>query len=735
MKNITIFTLFLFSGLTLFAQGGRLAKANELYEKLAYAEAIPYFESVCNTELDSPELREKLAYCYLSTNMLLKAESTYKSLVTQKPSADNHYWFAYTLMSLDKYSEAQGHMAQFAAMNPTDSRAVLWEKQQNFLTQIKSEPAYFEWKEVGINTDHAEFGVYPYPLKNTAVIVSSRKKSGFGDLRWAGNNDFYLELFAVGIAEDGSLSVPSQLENPLNSKKHEGPLCFTADGKKVFFTSNNRSEQNKQGKDGIQHLKIYIADVVRSEWQNVKEFAYNSADYACGHPTLSPDGKTLYFTSDMPGGFGGADIYSCQINAKGEFEKPVNLGANVNTSGQEMFPWIGTDELLYFSSNGRPGLGGLDLFAAPRDGKMAAKNLGLSINSINDDFAVTFLADGKSGYIASNKKGTDDIYAIKKIRDIRFSALVKGIVQDQNTQAVLSFATVTVKDLNGNIVAVTQADANGNYQFEVPPGANYIVSAKLDKYEGAVSQIQVPNEASVIDQNLGLAKSIDYGIRLLVTDVATKSAIAGVGVIITDLKTKSVLINENTQTSGDVSKQLKGYQIGDELSLKIELTAPGYLKKVVEYKGRIEQTGIVQLHEKLNVELQPVALGGDLAKMLKIKPIYFDLGKFNIRKDAAIELDKIVKVMNENPTMVIELGSHTDCRSSVQFNQTLSGNRAKASAEYIQKRITNPSRISGKGYGESRLLNDCGCEGTVKSTCSEEQHQLNRRTEFIIIKM
>jgi outer membrane protein OmpA-like peptidoglycan-associated protein len=474
---------------------------------------------------------------------------------------------------------------------------------------------------------------------------------------------------------------------------------------------------------------------VRSEWLNVQEFTYNSADYACGHPTLSPDGKTLYFTSDMPGGFGGADIYACQINAKGEFEKPVNLGANVNTSGQEMFPWIGADELLYFSSNGRPGLGGLDLFAAPRDGKMAAKNLGLSINSINDDFAVTFLADGKSGYIASNKKGSDDIYAIKKLQDIRFNALIKGTVIDQNNQTILPFASVTVKDQNGNIVTETKADANGNYQFEVAPGANYTVSAKLDKYEGATSQLTVPNEATTVQQNLGLAKQDNYAIRLLVTNATTKSAISGVAVVINDIKKASTLINESTTVSGDVKKTLKGYQVGDEINLKIELTAPGYLKKTVEYKGKIDQAGVIQLHEKLNIELQPVALGADLAKMLSIKPIYFDLGQFNIRKDAAIELDKIVKVMNENPTMVIELGSHTDCRSSVQFNQTLSSNRAKASAEYIQKRISNPSRISGKGYGESRLLNDCGCEGTVKSTCTEAQHQLNRRTEFIIIKM
>ncbi|MFM7007282.1 MAG: carboxypeptidase regulatory-like domain-containing protein [Flavobacteriales bacterium] len=734
MKNFILFTFVFVSAVQLFAQSGRLEKGNDLFSKLAYAEAIPYYESVSNTELDSPEMRAKLAYCYLSTNQLLKAEQEYKNVVAKSPTADNHYWLAYTLMSLNKHTEAQAHMAQFAAQKPTDTRAQLWEKQQNFLSLIQNEPAYFELKEVDINTDHAEFGVYPYPFKNSAILISSRKKSGFGDVRWAGNNDYYLELFFVQTGDNGYLSEPIHLEKPLNSGKHEGPLCFSADGKTVYFTSNNRAKDNK-GKDGIQHLKIYIADVVRSEWQNIREFTYNSSDYACGHPTLSTDGKTLYFTSDMPGGFGGADIYACQMNANGGFEKPVNLGANINTNGNEMFPWIGQDELLYFSSNGRPGMGGLDLFAAPRDGKMAAKNLGLSINSVSDDFAVTFLSDGKMGYVASNRKGTDDIYSVKKIKDIRFNALIKGTVIDQNTGAVLAFATLTIKDEKGNIVATTQADANGNYQFEVAPGANYTVSAKLDKYDGKIADISVPKDASTLEQNLGLVKQIDYGIRLLVSDATTKKPVAGAAVMITDLKNQTKLINTTTPPSGDVSQQLKNYKKGDQLSLKIELTAPGYLKKTVEFKGTIDQAGLIQLHEKLNVELQAVNIGGDLAKTLGIKPIYFDLGKFNIRKDAALELDKIVKVMNENPTMVIELGSHTDCRSSVQFNETLSSNRAKASAEYIQKRISNPSRIYGKGYGESRLLNDCGCEGAVKSSCTEEQHQLNRRTEFIIIKM
>ena len=181
--------------------------------------------------------------------------------------------------------------------------------------------------------------------------------------------------------------------------------------------------------------------------------------------------------------------------------------------------------------------------------------------------------------------------------------------------------------------------------------------------------------------------------------------------------------------------ELSKNKVNDQLNYTITLSKTGYLTKSLDFNYKIEKAGLINLNEKLDVSLGKVEIGVDLSSLINIKPIYFDLGKYVIRKDAAIELDKIVKVMNEYPSMQIELGSHTDCRSSIASNLKLSDNRAKASADYIKKRISNPQRIYGKGYGESKLKVDCPCEGTVKSNCSEEEHQKNRRTEFIIIKM
>jgi outer membrane protein OmpA-like peptidoglycan-associated protein len=204
---------------------------------------------------------------------------------------------------------------------------------------------------------------------------------------------------------------------------------------------------------------------------------------------------------------------------------------------------------------------------------------------------------------------------------------------------------------------------------------------------------------------------------------------------ITETATKQSVLTAVTQESGDVRSGLKENKIGDKLSYTVVLSKEGYLEKTINFAYTITSPGQINIHEILDVSMTKLDVGQDLATMIEIKPILFDLNKFNIRKDAALELEKIIKVMNQYPTMVIELGSHTDCRGSIASNTTLSDKRAKASAEYIKARITNPERIYGKGYGESKLKVDCPCEGTVKSTCSEDEHQKNRRTEFIIIRM
>jgi len=459
-----------------------------------------------------------------------------------------------------------------------------------------------------------------------------------------------------------------------------------------------RGNQKKDQK-GIQNLQLFRATVDSlGNWNDEEVLPFNSKEYSVGHPTISADGKTLYFVSDMPGGFGGADLYKAAINGDGTFGKAENLGTEFNTEGQEMFPWINGIGELFFASNGHIGLGGLDVFVMTINKNGAfdkLQNVGKPVNSQHDDFAFTMNKDNITGYFSSNRtdgKGDDDIYSYLLTKPFQKQLIVEGIVKDETTGAILSLATVKLINALGEVIAIVISDSTGAFQFEVEPDEDYTISASnVDRYnenQRSVSTKNLDPEITEINGDVALLKIPDLSLYCLVTDANSALPLEGVKITVTSNDTKNEIINL-----------------------------------------------LINVHETLDLTMDKIDLGLDLASILDINPIYFDLGKYAIRPDAALELNKIVTVMNENPAMEIELGSHTDCRGSIASNEKLSDNRAKASANYIKERITNPERINGKGYGETQLKVDCPCEGTVKSTCSEDEHQKNRRTEFVIIKM
>jgi outer membrane protein OmpA-like peptidoglycan-associated protein/tetratricopeptide (TPR) repeat protein len=729
----TFILLILFQTSLAFSQSEQLVRGDFYFEKQGYYQALNCFERVKESEFESAEMQQKLAFCYNFCGEFSKAEVIYKKLIAKKAEPQLLYQLAYSLARQNKNDEANAYFQQFATANPTDLRAQLFLKDPGYLAKLIAQEPHFKIAKTGLNTDHADFGVYPIPGKNEAMIVSSRRFSYWGNPKWAGDNEQFLDLYTIELVKDKTDNAPKYLQKPLNSGMHEGPACFSADGQVMYFTADDK----KGNANGMVNLKIYRAFWKNGIWADQQELPINSNTFSTGHPVLSADGKTLYFVSDRPGGFGGSDIYSVAVDAKGKLGAVKNLGANINTEGNEMFPWINGD-LFFFASNGRPGFGGLDVFVAPLGFEVAAVNAGTVINTQADDFAVSFFDNSNLGFIASNRVGGlggDDIYGIEMIKTFVFPISFKGTALDGQSGAIMAGATIVIKDETGAVIATLTADAKGQFNTTLDPGKSYTIEVSKEGFNGGSKNIAIAEKAKSYQEVFKLEKKPAFMLELLLTNAQTKGVIPGAQILIKDLTTKAVLFNNTTDQAGTWQQALENMKLGNQLAYEITLTCNGYLSKTLTYQEVINKEGIIALHEKLNVAMTPISVGGDLAKTLGIKPIYFDLGKYNIRKDAAIELDKIVKVMNENPTMVIELGSHTDCRSSIQFNETLSANRAKASAAYIKQRISKPERIYGKGYGESRLLNDCGCEGTVKSTCTEAEHQLNRRTEFIIIKM
>lgn len=742
MKTILLILSITVLGFNSLAQAGKLKKADNYYSKLAYSYAAPIYEELIGSEVDSPKLKSKLANSYYNMGDMKNAEKYYAQMISSNEATkEDFFFYAQALKQNGNYTESDSWMAKVNDTAQADLRGISFIENTSYIQQIEKQGVRFTINNLNINTASADFGGYPSVDNKSSYFVSSRRKRVAVQNEWSWNSKRFLDLYKASVETDNQMSNAELITKRVNTRFHEGPLCFSPDNKTVFFTRNNISKGKKRrDQKGIQNLKLFRSTIdAEGKWLNEEVLNFNSTDYSVGHPSISADGKILYFASDMPGGFGGADIYKVDLNADGTYGKPVNLGKEINTEGQEMFPWISSDGNLFFSSNGHVGLGGLDVFVllAGKNGAFGKMmNVGKPLNSQNDDFAFTMNPDNKTGYFSSNReggKGDDDIYSYTLLKPFKTSLSVQGIIADLRTKEILPGATVNLTDDKGTIIQTVTADEKGAYSFDVEPDLNYKVEAKKDTYfdnSGSFTTKDLDPSIEVITKDVNLEKDPGLSLYALITD--KKSGLPLEGVILTVIDNiTGEKTTFTTGASGDYRKPLADKKIDDRGSYNFIVQKEGYFTKTVTYNTKFTKPGQYNVHEALDLGLD--AEVKDLSELVKINPINFDLNKFNIRPDAAKELDKIVEVMNKYPNMIVELGSHTDCRASIKYNETLSDKRAKASAAYIKAKITNPSRIYGKGYGESRLLNDCGCEGNIKSTCSEEEHQLNRRTEFKVI--
>lgn len=742
MKSILIILILSGFSLGANAQAGKLKKADNYYSNIAYSEAAELYNELLGSEIDSPILQSKLANCYYQMGNSARSEEVYASMITTDDAkAEDVYNYAQALKENGKYTLSDEWMAKFHVMTSGDSRGREFTDNKTYLELIKGQGEYFSISQLQINTEFADFGGYPMG-DGKAFFVSNRTKRISIQRFHSWNNKKFLDLYSADV-DNGKLINPTFHNRKVNKKFHEGPLCFSPDGKQVYFTRNNmnRGKARRDAK-GIQNLKIFSAQVdEEGNWSSENELEINSKDYSVGHPTISADGKTMYFASDMPGGYGGADIYKMAINEDGTFGKPENLGAKINTEGQDMFPWITSEGILFFSSDGHVGLGGLDVFAMipKKDGSFKKLlNVGGPINSTKDDFSLIMNTDNLTGYVSSNREsgmGDDDIYGFTLLKPLKVNLILKGLVTDKHSNDILPGAIVNLLDNEGTIVGTTTADANGMYEFGLEPELDYTLAVQKEDYfdnGSTFSTKNLPDGKEELEENVNLEKDPGLSLYALITDAKTDKPLEGVTVQVVDNMTgdKAEYV---TTASGDYLRPLMDKKLDDRGSYNFTISKEGFIPKTLTYNTLFDHEGQYDVHADLDFTLDPMV--EDLRDLIEINPINFDLGKWNIRQDAKIELDKIVVVMNKYPLMEVELGSHTDCRASKAFNRRLSDKRAKSSAAYIKSKITNPERIFGKGYGESILLNGCECEGSVKSDCSEDEHEKNRRTEFKVISV
>ena len=732
MKNFIILLLFSFS-LSCFSQSS-VKKAIKAYDDFNYPGVINRLEEKNITEIDAIR---KLACSYKMAGDYQRAEANYEKVVDSRERTIQDLFAFYQVLQMnEKYDEAAAQFKLIEEFNTQDKRITLFNANKDYLASLLKDNGQYKIKNLAINSKQQDFGVTYY--KNQVVYTSSNQELGPVYRSWNGNNLPYLDLYISKPDKNGELKEPSKLTD-VNKKYHEGPATFNKKGNVMLCTTNNYEAKSK---DDIRKLQIIEYKLAKGGgWMQSIPFPFNNSEYSCGHPALSSDGNTLYFVSDMPGGKGGSDIYRTTRGSTGKWMKPENL-TQLNTEGNEMFPFIHESGLFFFSSDGLPGLGGLDVFITKITNYQITKyqisnivNAGAPINSSKDDFSMALNAEKTKGYFSSNREGgmgDDDIYSYTLLKPFQFDKSIKGIAQDKDGN-ILAKTVVNLFDSVGAVVNTFTTTETGAYSFDVANLGKYSLSGKKNNYIEGKNVATVTDATDFAIADLVLEKDPGFSLFALVTDAKSKAPLEGVKLKIID--EKGAVVDYVTTASGDYKEQLFDKKIGDKLKYSIELSKDGYISKTVNFAKVINKPGEIKVNEGLDLSLGKMELGSEIGKLININPIYFDVNKSDIRQDAALELDKIVKAMNQYPGMVVELGSHTDCRSSKAYNASLSDRRAKSSAAYIVSKGIPEDRIYGKGYGESKLINGCACEGAIKSTCTEEEHQANRRTEFVIVKL
>ena len=629
-KYNSIFIIILVTGLFANAQSNATKRADKLFSKFEFVEAAMAYEDIISKGDGDAYVYGKLAEAYYNVFNTVEAEKWYAKTLESSEVPETIYKYAQMLKANGKYEDSNTQMAKFASMRPADHRAISFVENPNYLPKILKKGKKFNVQDAGINSAYSDFGG---TLNDGKLYITSGRNDEGVSYGW--NKEPFLDIYTATKNNDGSFQRPVAVE-ALNTKYHEGVVSFSTDGNTVYFSRESYFDKIFE-RDSLSRNKFSVLNLYKStkeedgNWSKAEALSLNSENYSVKNPVVSPDGKTLFFASDMAGGMGQFDIWSAPINDDGTVGEATNLGQKLNTEGQEMFPFVSSDNTLYFSSDGHLGLGGMDVFFAKLvDGKVGPiRNVGIPVNGNADDFAFSINDETGEGFVSSNREGgagSDDVYAIKVLQPI-CDVLATVTVKDSETGLILAGASVNVLDYEGNVVSTKITSDKGEVNYIIECNTDLSLSATMDEYESGTGSIEGTSEEEAYTE-------------ILLDPI-------------------------------------------DEIIL---------------------------------------------ANKVMLNPIYFDFDKSNITAQAAFELDKLVQLMNKYESIVIRAESHTDSRGSEKYNQSLSERRALTTAQYVVSKGIDANRITGVGMGEASPVNACWAK------CNEDEHQLNRRSEFIILE-
>jgi len=619
--------LFVFCSITtLFAQKKASVKDGDaLFQTKSYVKAAAVYEQLP----PSKTILQNLGDCYYYNFQMSNATQAYKKLFTTfKDSIDKEVYFRYANAlkgnkELEKGDSIMGIYLGYEQNTQKFMKSASRNAETSYRLELMSK-----------EKNKGDFGISFYGSK---VAFSSTRNALGKSYGW--NEKPYLDLFSASVDDKGQLNNIQPFPDMINTKYHESNATFTPDGSIMYFDRSG-DKQVKVGNEEVATIKIFKAEFKDGKWIYATKLPLSSDEYSVEHPCLTKDGKQMYFASDMPGGYGSMDLYVVDIDDKGIFGLPRNLGPTINTAHREQFPFVTSNGILFFASDGHQGNGNLDIFFSAKVSETEYEkpvNLGSSINSEMDDFNYILDETKEQGYFASNRAGDDNLYTFVREKN-KLQYLVEGEVRDKKTMELLPGSTVKLYDENGKLLDEQLVGKDGDFNFNTEPNKKYKIMAFKDFYIPAESEFET---------------------------------------------------SQNGKVYLDLQMKVESYYDAEDIINKKE----------------------------------------DGTVLIELENIYFDLDKWNIKPQAASVLDVLVGLLKKYPYIEIQIGSHTDSRASFMYNLRLSNKRAASALEYLVQNGIERNRLSSVGYGETKPLIIC-----PKNDCTEEEHAVNRRCTFMILK-
>jgi outer membrane protein OmpA-like peptidoglycan-associated protein len=710
------------------AQGMRRKLADDYFNALAYELAAPIYKDLGTLTVKGKnnnwEVVRRGALSYmLSHNYELSAKMYGDLNKAGFCNSEDLHNYAEVLRTLGRYDEATEVMKALLVINPNDAWSKEYIQDNNYSTELKLDSATFKIKKVPFSKGLGDFS--PMLYKDNILFTSYRHNTGFVNRVFGWDQTFFVNTYIAKPNNKGEYKTAKlvKMAGGKETVPHDGPYTINETTGMAMVTMNI---PGTYGKSDLVHLGLYYTTINANTFPKgankteLKPFEYNNTSYNVGHACFSADGTTLYFASDMPGGFGKSDIWKSTWT-NGSWSQPVNLGPKINTAYDEMFPSISHDGDLFFASKGLVGLGGLDIFLARHNnGEFdEPENLGYPVNTRFDDFAITLNKEGDKAYFTSNRGDVyDRIYETNMyVPEFILNILV---TENNNAKTPLPNTEVTIKNITAGTEEKVMTDSTGKLEHKLKKNTKYEIETSKEDFE---------SEGGTSVSTMGLLKSENFDkelqMRSLKVDVLVK---------VIDKETKKPLTGAKVKIKNESTGELKEYTTDNNGNITFISDRKKDYSLTSHYHSHKDGGG--NFNTKVDKEQAKVEATFEMEMIKKgdvfvINDIYFDYNKATLRDESTQELEKLAAFLLENLNIKIELSAHTDSRGSSKDNQNLSQKRAQSCVDYLIRKGVPKANIVAKGYGESKPVNKC----TDGVDCSEEEHALNRRTEIKVLKV